>query len=157
MTLARMSRRGRHPAGAGVLITALLAGCGPTGPTVIPIRGEVFYKGTPLKDVPQGLVHYIPSTADGRQASGRIQPDGSFVLTTFKKADGVVPGEYSIIVSAYSRAAKLTREEVEARAGRGITPPRLLIPEKYTDPTTSGLSDSVDSGHSGFKRIELTD
>ena len=157
MTLARMSTRWVYPACAGVVITVLLAGCAPTGPTVIPIRGEVIYKGAPLKDVPQGLVHYLPSSRDGRQASGRIQPDGTFVLTTFKKADGVVPGDYSITVSAYTRQPELTREQVEARAGAGITPPRLLIPEKYTDPTTSGLSDTVDDDHPGFKRIELTD
>jgi hypothetical protein len=135
---------------------AALAGCGSDGPTVIPIRGEVLYKGAPLKDVPQGLVHYLPKTSEGRQASGRIQPDGSFVLTTFKKADGVVPGEYDIVVSAYTTQPELTRAQVEA--ARGVVPkPGLMIPEKYTKPATSGLSDAVDSNHSGFKRIELTE
>jgi hypothetical protein len=74
------------------LTLASVAGCGSSGPTTIPIRGEVIYKGAPLKDVPQGLVHYLPKTSDGRQASGRLQPDGTFVLTTFKNADGVMPG-----------------------------------------------------------------
>jgi hypothetical protein len=124
---------------------------------VIPIKGEVVYNGAPLKDVPQGLVRYLPSTTEGRQASGRIQPDGSFVLTTFKNADGVVPGEYNITVTAYTTHPELTRQQVEAGAGRGMTPPKLLIPEKYTDQNASGLTDSVNSDHSGFKRIELTD
>jgi hypothetical protein len=142
---------------AGVLLTSVLtAGCGSSGPTTIPIRGEVIYKGAPLKDVPQGLVHYIPKSSDGRQASGRLQPDGSFVLTTFQDGDGVVPGEYDIVVSAYSARAELSRAQVEA--ARGVVPkPGLIVPEKYTEPTTSGLSDTVDSNHSGFKRIELTD
>jgi hypothetical protein len=134
-----------------------VAGCDSGGPTVVPIRGDVLYKGAPLKDVPQGLVHYLPKTSEGRQASGRIQPDGSFVLTTFKKADGVVPGEYDIVVSAYTTQPELSREQVEAAHGVGIPKARLMIPEKYTEPTTSGLSDTVNSDHSGFKRIELTE
>jgi hypothetical protein len=141
----------------GVLLAIVLTqGCGPSGPTTIPIRGEVYFKGAPLKEMPQGLVHYIPKSSDGRQASGRLQPDGSFVLTTFQSGDGVVPGEYDIVVSAYSARAELTRAQVEA--ARGVVPkPGLLVPEKYTEPTTSGLSDTVDSNHSGFKRIELTE
>jgi hypothetical protein len=124
---------------------------------MIPIRGEVFYKGAPLKDVPQGLVRYLPKSSDGRQATGRIQADGSFVLTTQTNADGVVPGEYDITVSAYTTQPELTRQQVEASGGLGVSQPRLLIPEKYTDPKTSGISDTVNDEHSGFKRIELTD
>jgi hypothetical protein len=133
-----------------------LAGC--ADPDIIPIRGEVLYKGAPLKDVPQGLVRYIPKTSSGaaRQASGRIQPDGSFELTTFKSADGVVPGDYNIVVSAYaSGGGVLSREQTEA--GISVAGPRLIIPQKYISPTTSGLSDTVDSDHPGFKTIELSD
>lgn len=134
------------------------AGCGGDGPEVIPIRGEVLYKGEPLKDVPQGLVRYLPkNNSQGRQASGRIQPDGSFVLTTFKGDDGVVPGDYDITVSAYTTQPELTRAQVEASHGAGIPKARLLIPDKFTEPTTSGLSDTVSSDHSGYKRIELTE
>jgi hypothetical protein len=119
---------------------------------MVPIRGQVFYNGEPLKDVPQGLVRYLPkpSTA-GRQASGRLQPDGSFVLTTFQNADGALVGEYDITVSAYTTA--LTREQTEAGLRDGA--PKLMIPEKYTHPDSSELSDLVDSNHSGFKKIEL--
>ena len=142
---------------AGLLLaTILVAGCGRSGPETIPIRGEVYFKGAPLKDVPQGLVHYIPKSPDGRQASGRLQPDGSFVLTTFQSGDGVMPGEYDIVVSAYWARAELSREQVEAARGN-VPKPGLVVPEKYTEPTTSGLSDTVDSNHSGFKRIELAE
>lgn len=138
------------------LAALFVSGCGPKGPVTIPIRGEVLYQGAPLKDVPQGIVRYMPKSSDsGRQASGRIQPDGSFVLTTFKQGDGVTPGEYYIVVSAYTNVAA-SRAAAEATAGAGGSGPRLMIPEKYTDPSTSGLSDTVDSEHSGFKRLELT-
>jgi hypothetical protein len=143
---------------ASLCFALAVAGCGSDGPTVVPIRGEVLYQDAPLKDVPQGLVRYLPKeNSQGRQASGRIQPDGSFVLTTFKGGDGVVPGEYDIVVSAYTTRPELTREQVEATRGVGLEKPRLLIPEKYTEPGTSGLTDTVNSDHSGFKRIELTE
>jgi hypothetical protein len=134
---------------------AALPGCSSDGPTLIPIRGEVLYKGAPLRDVPQGLVKYLPKSDSARQASGRIQRNGSFVLTTFQNADGVAPGEYHIVVTAYT-TQELSREQVEA-AGGAVAGPRLLIPEKYIEPNTSPLTDTVDSDHSGFKRIELTD
>jgi hypothetical protein len=141
-------------ASLGFALSAL-AGCGSDGPTLIPIRGEVLYKGAPLREVPRGLVKYLPKSDHARQASGRIQPDGSFVLTTFQNADGVTPGEYLIVVTAYT-AQELSREQVEA-AGGAVAGPRHLIPEKYTDLNTTPLSDTVDANHSGFKRIELTD
>jgi hypothetical protein len=151
-----MSIRRLHGALAFAVLTAILvAGCGSKGPVTIPIRGEVHYDGQLLRDVPQGLVSYMPKSPDsGRQASGRIQPDGTFVLTTFKRADGVVPGEYDVVVSAYS-SKPASREEVEASKGGGM-PPRLIIPKKYTDPSTSGISDIVNSEHSGFIRIDLS-
>jgi hypothetical protein len=135
---------------------AAIAGCRSDGPTMIPIRGEVLFKGAPLKDVPKGFVHYLPKTSEGRQATARLQPDGSFEMTTLNGGDGVVPGDYVVVVSAYTAKAQLSRAEVEA--AHGVVPkPGLMIPERYTEPTTSGLSDTVDSNHSGFKRIELTE
>ncbi|MEX2307995.1 MAG: hypothetical protein WD738_10405 [Pirellulales bacterium] len=149
------TERIQHGVAVLTLLVIVFGGCGSKGTTTVPIRGEVLYNGAPLKNVPQGLVRYMPKTPEsGRQASGRIQPDGSFVLTTFKQFDGVVPGDYNIVISAYS-SQPASRQEVEASGGAGAQP-RLIIPKKYLDPTTSGISDIVDSGHSGFKRIDLT-
>jgi hypothetical protein len=144
-----------HEAVVVVLATVVFAGCG-SGPTTIPIRGEVQFNGTPMKD---GIVVYIPSNpSTGRQASGRIQQDGSFVLTTFKQGDGVVPGDYGIVVYAYEAhpGEPKTRAEHEAVAKAGGLKRGFVIPEKYVDPKTSGLSDTVNRDHAGFKRIELS-
>src|SRR5262245_33401437 len=86
-----------------VLAIPAMVGCGRSGPEMVPIRGEVLYKGAPLLNVTQGIVRYSPkqSGTPAREATGRIQPDGTFELTTFKKADGVVVGDYTITVSAY--------------------------------------------------------
>jgi hypothetical protein len=133
-----------------------MAGCNSGGPKMVRIRGIVTYKGAPLTNVPQGIVRYLPKEpgAGAREATGRLQPDGTFVMTTFQKDDGVVFGEYNITVSAYS-TQPLSRQETESGVrGSG---PRLLVPERYLKPGSSGLSDSVVAGHEGFKTIELTD
>jgi hypothetical protein len=79
-------------------------------------------------------------------------------MTTFKQGDGVVPGEYSIVVYAYEAhpGEPKTREEHEAVAKAGGLKRGFVIPEKYVDPKTSGLSDTVNREHSGFKNIELS-
>ena len=139
------------------LVLAAMAGCGKDGPTTIPIRGEVIYNGAPLKE---GTVVYLPKQpGQGRQATGAIQQDGSFVLTTFKDGDGVVPGAYDIVIYAYKPhpGEPRTREEMEAVAAAGRIERGFIIPENYTNSATSGLSDIVNGEHSGFKRIELSD
>ena len=84
--------------GAAALL-ATTAGCGassaepPIGATV-PVRGVVTYKGKPLT---QGTVVFEPDA--GREAHGPIQPDGSFVLTTFRKDDGALPGAHRVSVA----------------------------------------------------------
>ena len=147
----------RFCSSATVVISAIcpLAGCGGGQAEFIPIRGEVMYNGQPMTE---GTVHYTPRDSGvGQQASGGIGPDGKFEMTTRKRGDGVKPGEYLISVYAMEPhpGEPASREEVEAMGGnieRGF-----LIPEKFTDPSTSGLTDTVDANHSGFKRIELTD
>ncbi len=126
-------------------------------PDMVPIRGEVVYNGKPLAE---GNVVYLPATpGQGRQATGAIQPDGSFVMTTLKKGDGVMHGDYRIVVYAYEPhpGEPTSREQHEALAKSGENERGFLIPEKYTNPATSGLTDKVDQSHPGVKRIELND
>ena len=147
-----------HIAGGLFVVAGAIGGCDrSSGPITIPIRGEVLYEGQPLKE---GLVVYLPKNSDdSRQASGKIEANGSFVLTTFKKGDGVVPGEYAIVVYPYDSpaGAERTREQIEAAAQTGAPRPASMIPERYSDPVASGLTDTVNDEHSGVKQFVLTD
>jgi hypothetical protein len=132
-----------------------MAGCN-SGPEMVPIHGEASYNGKPMTD---GIVVYMPRDATvARQASGRILSDGKFELTTFKNADGVMFGEYDIVIYAYAPhpGEPKTREEHEAVAKAGGIKRGFVIPAKYVNPKTSGLSDTVNSEHSGFKKLELS-
>jgi hypothetical protein len=82
---------------AGFLLLTLV-GCGsstPTGARTSPVQGKVTYKGQPLT---KGTVTFEPDGA-GKEGSGEIQPDGTFVLTTYKKDDGAVIGTHRVMVT----------------------------------------------------------
>jgi hypothetical protein len=148
--------------GISLLTVALTAcGCGSSSglPDMVPIRGEVLYKGKPLT-VGEGTVVYMPvESGEMRKATGAIQPDGSFELTTLIPGDGAMKGKYTILVYCYKPhpGDPQTREEHEKLAREGKLERGSFIPERYSDPAKSGLSDVVDDSHSGFKKIELKD
>ncbi len=85
------------------LLSALLlgccAGCGARGdgtlPDLIPVKGRVFLNGQPLTT---GTIRFEPDDF-GRPASGNLQSDGTFVLTTLKDGDGVVPGHHQVSIT----------------------------------------------------------
>jgi hypothetical protein len=73
------------------MIAPLVAGCG--GPSQV--RGRVLLDGAPVSGA---TVTFMP-VQGGRPASGITDADGRFRLMTFKKEDGILPGEYKVIVT----------------------------------------------------------
>lgn len=149
------NNRLRHLA-FSVMLVGLAAGCDSDGlPDLVKVRGKVVYNGQPLTE---GSIVYLPKDSNvGRQASGAIQADGTFELTTIKKGDGVQKGEYRIAVYVYEphpgepgRGA--ANDEVPREIQRGFK-----IPEKYASVITSGLTDQVDDNHPGYRGFELAD
>ena len=105
-----------------LLLSLLLCGCSDR----VRVSGKVLYDdGEP---VTRGGVTF---TNDIIQATGRIQPDGTYVLGGQRERDGIVPGTYRITVMA--------------RSGGGMSgiPETLWVDEKYENPGTSGLSVEV--------------
>ena len=82
-----------------VLFLGCCTGCGANGagtlPELIPVKGKVTFKGEPLTN---GTIRFEPDDY-GRPASGKLKPDGSFVLTTLKEGDGVIPGHHRVIIT----------------------------------------------------------
>jgi hypothetical protein len=83
------------------VVIALLGACSGCGTSegfrapLIPVKGKVTYKGQPLA---QGTVTF-ESQDSGKRSTGKLQTDGTFVLSTYKQGDGVLAGHYSVIVS----------------------------------------------------------
>jgi hypothetical protein len=98
--------RKRTPKLIALALAAVLlvpcGGCGSAGgavPTLIPVKGKVIYKGQPVS---KGIVRFEPD-GYGRMASGQLQSDGTFVLTTLKEGDGVVAGEHRVTIEGFEK------------------------------------------------------
>ena len=98
--------------------------------------------GKPLE---MGKVTFLPQDGSGRTATGKIQPDGSYVLGTYEEADGAVLGQHLVAVVA--------------QQPRGLPPNdgggESLIPTRYNSPSTSGLEFKVTDEPNAFN-IELS-
>jgi hypothetical protein len=102
----------------------------------VPIAGQVLIDGQPLTT---GFVRVVP--ADARAATGAIDQEGRFRLTTFDGEDGCVLGTHQV--------------EIIAKEPQGHTAVKWLTPRKYQDARTSELTITVDEPRDDWK-IELT-
>ena len=130
------------PLVAPLLLLAGVVGCGRPAYQLetAPVHGKVTLDGEPL---PSGYV--VVPTARGRMASGAIQPDGSFVLTTYDEGDGVQVGTHPVVVN------EVPPDEFSSVAA----PQRVSIPPRYTSAGTSGLQVEVKAGEENFLLLEL--
>jgi hypothetical protein len=116
---------------AAIVALPMCWGCGsnaaPDGTSMVPVKGKVTFKGKPLTD---GTITFEPDDF-GRAAHGNIQPDGSFVLTTFKDGDGAVRGHHRIAVSG------------SAKRGQAV-------PLKLRDPSSSKVEVEVSEGKTEY-------
>jgi hypothetical protein len=138
---------------ATVLSLGLFSGCRDTGPRCVQVRGQVTYKGKPLTAGSICFSRIGQAVGGGlnRPASGELQSDGSYVMQTFGKDDGVLPGEYAVTIAAVD-----TTRPASTRGPDGKPlPPGVsgqsasLIPEKYGVPEMSGLKVTVPADASG--------
>jgi len=82
------------------IFVSAAVGCQQNPYELAPVRGTVTIDGHPLS---QAKVMFAPSEVGtnpnpGKPAFGLLQPDGSFVLTTYKENDGAVIGEHWVTV-----------------------------------------------------------
>ena len=124
-----------------VIAAAILAVSGCSGsnlPPVGQVGGVVTLDGQPLA---KGQVQFLPDSSKGtkgRMAVGLIGTDGRFKLTAFKPGDGALVGFHKVVV--------ICEEEMPAFDPKvAPPPPKSLIPVRYTDANTSGLTAEVKS------------
>jgi hypothetical protein len=105
---------------------------------VYPVSGKVFFEGYPCKGA---RVQFFPkeqAETNPIAPSGLVGDDGSFKLTTYVFGDGAPAGSYSVTVFW----------GVPSKGGDGYD--RILVPERYLNSETSGLTVEV-----GEKATEL--
>lgn len=132
--------------------TAWTLGCGQGSsvdhPTTYPVTGTVTYEGAPVEGA---TVTFRPTT--GNQAAfGNTDASGKYSLTTFVSGDGALPGDYKVKIAKYEVQESTSSgegddyvppEELPEGASTG---PKNLLPEKYNNDATSGLTATVTEG-----------
>jgi len=116
------------------LVALAVVGCG--GPKIVPVSGTITIDGQPLTT---GHVFVMPK--DGRAASGTIDKQGRFTLSTNDPGDGCLLGTHLVTVTAkeYSSPTRV----------------KHLIPTKYSDPQSSETTVTID-GPTDKLQIALT-
>jgi len=114
-----------------------VAGCSDGSQGLAAVKGKVTYKGKP---VPNGTVNFNPVDGNKPSASGKIQPDGSYVLETYlgsRPSAGAVIGSHKVIIVAMQDQEGILPEQ------RAALPPPI-VPSKYTHPNTTDLKAEVE-------------
>jgi len=121
----------------------LAAGCGPGRPKTVPVTGVVTLDGKAV----EGAGVMLSPEAGGRPASGTTDKEGKFTLKTFEAGDGALPGKHLISVTRKTTTGFLADED---GLSGGIAPEGVketwIVPKKYSDCKTSGLTVEVTSG-----------
>jgi hypothetical protein len=145
-----------------------LIGCGGSvddRPEVAAVSGKVTYKGGPVA----GASVIFRSEGSPRVASGVTDDKGEYKLTTFDTDDGAVVGDHAVILMKNAPAGDLgmpkdpspedyAKMMAESKSdGRPGFETESLLPSKYSDPETSGLTRSVVAGEKNEFNFDLTD
>ena len=126
---------------AGVLVASVaamaLSGCGsepvdPNAVATVPVALHVTLDGRPIEDATV-IFHPVDQSSTGENRltpRGLVQPDGSVVVTTYRRGDGLPPGEYQLAFSWQGPLDGLDEDEIDELKER--------MPRAYTRPATSG-------------------
>jgi hypothetical protein len=126
----------------GAIIIVPNFGCN-RGPKIVVAEGVVqFEDGSP---VVVGTIETKSLAYEGVQATGKIQRDGSFKLTTFVDGDGAAVGTHQCVLVQFVMAEGLTGHQPSTQ---GVVNP------KHRNYSTSGLQFTVpDEGTKSIKLI----
>lgn len=119
------------------IAVAALAGCGPGGPSLIPVEGKITADGNPLA---QGSLAFHPDTAKGNASkkTGAAEiKDGSYKLFTDGKP-GAPAGWYKVTVVS---AGEPDNTKPEA-------PVKSFVAPRFADPRLTDQSIEVKAGGS---------
>ncbi len=142
--MATLSSKGNGQI-ATVLCLFFLAGCSGSDvaaiKNLVPVSGSVSLENEPLES---GTVFFLPEEPAGQPATGQIN-NGKFTMLTTVDAQGVVAGKYAVRIESRD-TPEPSPKDLYPKPGPS------LIPEKFTDPKTSGLTVDVESGMSAINR-----
>jgi len=133
---------GTSVSAVALLVIAVLSasGCGPKLPDRGQVFGRVTHDGRPVASDPENYVEceirFWP--LEGRRpALGQLDADGNYRLSSFGQNDGAIPGKYIVTIKAV---------KVHLPVGGNDGWLEWIVPEKYENQETSGLTATVEPG-----------
>jgi len=118
----------------------------------------VTYNGDPVEGA---TIRFQPISGADKGAVGQSNADGSFTLTTYRAADGALPGEFAIGVTKKETVDTLSEEEKLKLQEQGRPVPSAKttnhLPEKYANPKNSGLKATITLEGDNTVTLDLTD
>ncbi len=117
------------------------SGCG-GGTTMVPVSGRVTLDGQPV----EGASVMLHPQGEGRPATGLTDARGEFQLTTVEEFDGAMLGAYRVTVSLVRPRGDVDYDTAEA--GFDEMSLEYVVPQRYGDRETSGLTAQVERGMS---------
>lgn len=114
-----------------VLLSAVMAGCGQSGPELIPVSGVVTIDGKPASE---GGVTFYGVNDPNVQLVGSIAPDGKYTIRR-RQEEGAPAGEYRVTV--------LITETAKRPDGSYTGLPKTISNPRFSDPNASPLKVTV--------------
>jgi hypothetical protein len=109
-----------------------LAGCSqPAGPTLAPVRGQVFVNGRPAANAFVVLHPLDNPDPQAPRPRGRVDAQGNFVLGTRADGDGALPGAYAVTIQWFNNTRAKEGDE------RGPNAASDLLRGRYSNPNDS--------------------
>ena len=132
----------------GLLGVVLLfsSGCGSDLPKFAPISGMVTQAGKPIAEAKIVLHPQEVQPTALPKPFAISDESGRFAITTLTARDGALPGKHAVTVEL--RAPRQAGEEM-VRDGKH------LLPARFADPATSGLTREVQPGENQWEPIDL--
>jgi hypothetical protein len=163
----------RSALSASLLMISLavsLPGCGKSDrPTLAPASGRVTLAGAPIA----GATVSFQPVAGGRPCSGVTNAEGVYSITSYEENDGAPVGEHKVVIikiagpgastpagAAPAEDPSLSLSNMEGPGEDGQLPKepetQYLVPQKYGNPETSGLTANVPEGGSDKLDFDLS-
>jgi len=123
-----------------LLLLAGVIGCG--NRDMADVRGAVTFRGQP---VTSGVLIFSPVAQNvqqpaGKAATGDIQPDGSYQLSTYQLHDGAIVGQHRVrYVPAYEEEEK----KIDSPPLNTTIFTQLTLPDDYQTEVQSGQENEI--------------
>lgn len=132
---------------AGLASLLLAVGCRDGRQATYPVSGRLLVDGQPAAGADLRFYEVSGRTPRLARPYATTDQDGHFVVSTYGMHDGAPIGTYQVSVSWKGPLGRISPDQRDAMPER--------LPERFTDPTTSGLEVQIARGNNELDPIDI--